>query len=407
FDFHSLPAQLNLAYFNPRAFFETTLFTGTTRDSIVMLVLTGFIIGLLNIVHSGLLAPLLFPIFWVAGYLVISGLVSTLFRDFLVIEAGFPELLRFSAYQSIVALPVFLAGALIPPFAPLLHLGFFVWSVFGFYVAFRPRLGRLIALSVAPTILFFVAWIGLIGMIIQARDAKLGSGIAEYGSRNAGPPSPAPIGGAVEGTRVHQVVQPHQVIAQKPAHEARASGDEHGNPFVGEFRPGEVYQYWIQLSGLRFKREAEMEIRVKTADSEGATLEVKGGFDKTQTNFTMKVSWEMDFTAPVTFDLQTAGVNHIVNLLLSHRVRLSLMGTTPASKLPEALRTGRRMKVAGLKGLYFQNWGPSRSVADVREVFDIAVSKDHGLPIFLQGRNDVTNGRIYITLKNYSLPAGL
>lgn len=410
FDMASLPAQLKLAGTKPRVFFETTVFGGRTRDSVAVIALAGFLAGIFNSLHFGVSAPLWFPVASVIVYAIVCALIS-LIRGFLDIEAGFSELMRFSAYQAIVGLPIQMVSAVMPPFAPLLHLALFSWAGFGFFIAFRPRLVRMLALGAVPVLALAVAWFGLIGAVGKSTRVSGEAGDTSGAEKQAStllPSSETPAQGAAAGTQMRQIVQPHHVSLRNPEPTPAApEPSENANPFVGEFRLGEVYQYWIQLSGPGFKREAELEVRVKASGHDGATLAVSGGFDKIKTSFDMKVSWEMDFTAPVAFDLQNAGINQIVSLLLSHRVRLSLMGNVPATKLPEALRTGRRMKVAGLKGLYFQNWGPSRSVANVREAFDIAVSKDHALPMFLQGRNDQTSGRIYITLKSYKLPAGL
>jgi len=271
---------------------------------------------------------------------------------------------------------------------------------------------RLAIIGAVSVVVGAVIWIGMIGALmspakfkeLSSEIQKTAEGIKQQAESAAEAPAAAPETTAqASGDQGVQPPQPAPAPAQAAAAPAEdTKGKLPPKIFIGEFHKGEVFNYWMQLGGPGFKREGKMKITVKSIDGEGATLAVTGEIEKVKGVFEQKVSWEMDLAAASETGLKTANVNQIFNILVSHRVKMHLLGSTAADLLPAELKNPRPMKVAGLVAEYFQGWGPVRGVANnQRTTFDIAVSKEHGFPLFLQGRNTGTEERIYLTLKDY------
>ncbi|MEQ1877235.1 MAG: hypothetical protein ABL958_11350, partial [Bdellovibrionia bacterium] len=378
-----------------------------------IILLCGFFISLFNLLTMGLyafpicmLGPLLFYVIHCAFFYVVRFRIG--------INTGYQGMLRFCAFLSIVAVPIAAVGLIVPPFGLLMNLVWFVWATYGFYVAFKPRILPLAVIGGVSVVLAGVLWIGMIGAVISPDKFKELSNELQSKAEHLAPghsetTAAAPLHGATETaanptaqtqTQSPTQTQP-QAQTQQPEAVVRNEGKLPPRAFVGDFHKGEVFSFWMQLAGPGYKREGRMKIKVKSVDDDGATVSVEGDIESVKGMFEQKVGWEMDMTAASEVSLQTANVNQVFNILVSHRVKMTLLGNTPADLLPKELQAPRPMKVAGLKSEYFQGWGPVRGVAASHTSFDIAVSKDHGFPLFLQGTNTGTNERIYLTLKSY------
>jgi hypothetical protein len=389
-DFKALPQQFLLALTTPTSFFETAIFDGAIRTSLMVIFICGFFTGLINI-RFGFFMPLAVGCFSVIGYGVLCSLLHVA-RIWLSVSGEFAQFLRFCAYISLMAVPFSLAGTILLPLGPLMNLIIFAWSAYGFYTAFRPRLTPVLILGGVLVLFFGAAWTGLIGLYLSNGQNRFTHNLSNSKTE-----------------LLAQTSLPDQTNAEQPAVApvaARTVKKERSNTFrtfVGDFHLGEAFQYWVQLAGPGIQREGLFSVAVKSVDDMGAVVLVNGQIAGLKKQFEKKIGWEMDLTefSAGSSRIAEAELEQVMNLLISHRVMLVLMGFTPDSEVPKPLLQPRPMNVAGIKADYFQSLTPSRSVASTKSNYDIAVSKDYGLPLFIQSRNLETNERIYLMLKSY------
>lgn len=393
FDFQGLPLQLKMAVVQPQTFFELQIFEGRALTSFLIIAFCGFWIGLFNIFSVGFTAPVYttigLPLFYALGCFVLY-----FFRFWIGIPVGYSQLLRFCTYLSIMTIPVSFASLVVPPLGLLFNLLLFIWGFFGFYTAYKPRLIPVAIVGTVSALVGVVIWFGMIGaMISPSKFRELSQQIQEPVTVNS-------VLDAPKNTEPVALAEAPQEIATRPFKPA-VKGKLPPRSFIGEFRPGEEFGFWMQLAGPGFSREGRMNVVIKSVDQDGALVSVQGEIDSVKGVFEQKIGWVMDKGSIAEAGLKNANVNQIFNILVSHRVRMVLLGSTPADNLPKELQSAKPMKVAGLKADYFQGWVPVRSVASDNTTFDIAVSPQYGFPLFLQGRNPGTAERIYLTLKEF------